>query len=95
MSLLLSPPPLLFSSPLIPLCSRGHPPLPPQAAPEEAFVELTERGASLTHSWAVKETNTPTNLLLFTPRSSPSAPGGPWSVSALVCVGVCVCFFMC
>lgn len=91
-----SPPPLLFSSPLIPLCSRGHPPpLPPQPAPEEAFVELTERGASLTHSWAVKETNTPTNLLLFTPLSSPSAPGGPWSVCLPWCAWVCVCFFMC
>lgn len=91
-----SPPPLLFSSPLIPLCSRGPPPpLPPQPAPEEAFVELTERGASLTHSWAVKETDTPTNLLLFTPLSSPSAPGGPWSVCLPWCAWVCVCVSLC
>lgn len=86
------------SSPLLPLCSRGHPPPPPpQAAPEEAFVELTQWGGGEAHSQLDCKGNKHTHQLtaVYSSQRSLSSGQSLECVSALVCVGVCVCFFMC
>lgn len=92
-----SPPPLLFSSPLIPLCSRGHPPPPPPTASSWRSVCGADGARSEPHSQLGCKGNKHTHQLtaVYSSQLSLSSGRSLECVSALVCVGVCVCFFMC
>lgn len=87
-----SPPPLLFSSPLIPLCSRGHPP-----HSQLLKKRLWSWRRSEPHSQLGCKGNKHTHQLtaVYSSQLSLSSGRSLECVSALVCVGVCVCFFMC
>lgn len=91
-----SPPPLLFSSPLIPLCSRGHPPPPPTASSWRSVCGA-DGARSEPHSQLGCKGNRHTHQLtaVYSSQLSLSSGRSLECVSALVCVGVCVCFFMC
>lgn len=90
-----SPPPLLFSSPLIPLCSRGHPPPPPTASSWRSVCGA-DGARSEPHSQLGCKGNRHTHQLtaVYSSQLSLSSGRSLECVSALVCVGVCVCVFL-